>query len=35
LEAKKEDKEPEGWYRHIETGRRRPEGDPSKEYINP
>ena len=26
--------EPEGWFRHIETGRRRPEGDPDKEYIS-
>jgi hypothetical protein len=30
-----EGKEPEGWFRHVETGRRRPGGDPSKEYINP
>lgn len=27
--------EPEGWHRHIRTGRRRPGGDPTKEYINP
>jgi len=26
--------EPEGWFRHFETGRRRPDGDPDKEYIN-
>lgn len=26
--------EPEGWYRHRKTGRRRPGGDPEKEYIN-
>jgi hypothetical protein len=26
--------EPEGWYRHRKTGRRRPGGDPDKEYIN-
>jgi ferrous iron transport protein A len=25
--------EPEGWFRHVETGRRRPDGDPEKEYI--
>jgi hypothetical protein len=27
--------EPQGWHRHPETGRRRPDGDASKEYINP
>jgi len=27
--------EPEGWFRHVESGRRRPDGDPKKEYINP
>lgn len=27
--------EPEGWHRHPLTGRRRPEGDPAKEHINP
>lgn len=26
--------EPEGWHRHPTTGRRRPEGDPAKEYVN-
>jgi ferrous iron transport protein A len=26
--------EPEGWFRHFETGRRRPGGDPNKEYVN-
>ena len=26
--------EPEGWFRHADTGRRRPEGDPAKEYVN-
>lgn len=26
--------EPEGWHRHVDTGRRRPNGDASKEYIN-
>ena len=26
--------EPEGWKRHIQTGRRREGGDKSKEYIN-
>lgn len=25
--------DPEGWKRHVETGRRRPGGDPSKEYV--
>ncbi len=25
--------EPEGWYRHARTGRRRPGGDPSKEHV--
>ena len=25
--------DPEGWYRHINTGRRRPGGDPAKEYV--
>lgn len=28
------EKEPEGWHRHASTGRRRPDGDASKEYIN-
>jgi hypothetical protein len=27
--------EPEGWHRHIPSGRRRDKGDPLKEYINP
>ena len=27
--------EPEGWHRHPLTGRRRPDGNKSKEYINP
>jgi hypothetical protein len=27
--------EPEGWHRHPTTGRRRPNGDASLEYINP
>lgn len=26
--------EPDGWHRHPDTGRRRPGGDPSKEYVN-
>jgi hypothetical protein len=26
--------EPEGWHRHPHSGRRRPGGDPSLEYIN-
>jgi|SRR5882724_8772351 len=25
--------EPEGWYRHPSSGRRRPDGDPAKEFI--
>jgi hypothetical protein len=25
--------EPDGWFRHAESGRRRPNGDPEKEYI--
>lgn len=29
------DDPPFGWHRHIGTGRRRPDGDPSKEYIQP
>lgn len=24
---------PDGWHRHIGTGRRRPHGDPTREYI--
>ncbi|MDR3406351.1 MAG: hypothetical protein P4L99_27955 [Chthoniobacter sp.] len=27
--------EPEGWIRHPESGRRRPDGDATKEYVNP
>ncbi len=27
--------DPEGWVRHIETARRRPDGDPEREYVNP
>ena len=26
--------EPKGWHRHPDSGRRRPDGDASKEYIN-
>lgn len=26
--------EPEGWHRHPKSGRRRPDGDKSKEYVN-
>ena len=29
-----EDTEPQGWHRHPPTGRRRPDGDASKEYVN-
>ena len=25
--------EPEGWYRHPDSGRRRPGGDPAKEHV--
>jgi hypothetical protein len=28
-------KEPDGWFRHADTGRRRPDGDRTKEYIAP
>jgi hypothetical protein len=27
--------EPFGWHRHPDTGRRRPDGDPAHEYVNP
>ena len=27
--------EPEGWHRHPCSGRRRPDADPSREYIDP
>lgn len=27
--------EPEGWIRHLESGRRRPDGDPAREYVRP
>lgn len=27
--------EPDGWKRHIQSGRRRPDGDKTKEYVNP
>jgi hypothetical protein len=26
--------EPQGWHRHPSTGRRRPDGDPEREYID-
>jgi len=26
--------EPAGWHRHPTSGRRRPDGDPTKEYVN-
>lgn len=26
---------PDGWHRHTTTGRRRPDGDPAREYVNP
>lgn len=25
--------EPDGWYRHPTSGRRRPDGDPAREYV--
>lgn len=25
--------EPEGWYRHPQSGRRRPDGDPAREFV--
>lgn len=28
-----ETQEPEGWFRHARSGRRRPGGDPEKEYV--
>lgn len=28
-----EQNEPEGWIRHLESGRRRPNGDPDQEYV--
>lgn len=28
-----EDPEPPGWHRHPGSGRRRPDGDPAREYI--
>ena len=27
--------EPDGWYRHPQSGRRRPDGDPEKEFVRP
>lgn len=33
--ATNDDAEPDGWHRDPVTGRRRPEGDKSKEYTNP
>lgn len=27
--------EPEGWYRHVQSGRRRPDGDPAREFVQP
>ena len=29
------DGDPEGWIRHIRSGRRRPDGTPESEYIDP
>lgn len=29
------DDPPYGWHRHIGSGRRRPDGDPEKEYVAP
>ena len=27
--------EPQGWHRHPDTGRRRPDGDATREYVEP
>ncbi|MFP4895671.1 hypothetical protein [Paraburkholderia sp. EG304] len=27
--------EPQGWFRHPQSGRRRPDGDASREYVQP
>lgn len=27
--------EPQGWHRHPDSGRRRPDGDPTRQYVNP
>jgi hypothetical protein len=27
--------EPEGWHRHPDSGRRRPDGDKAREYVDP
>jgi hypothetical protein len=35
LRAADERAEPDGWTRHPTTGRRRPDGDASREYIHP
>lgn len=35
LEAWDGTNEPQGWHRHPRTGRRRPDGDPAKEYVAP
>lgn len=34
-EALRFEGEPEGWHRHPDSGRRRPGGDASQEYIDP
>ena len=34
LDAWNGEGEPQGWHRHPQTGRRRPDGDPEQEYIN-
>ena len=33
--ASDDESEPSGWHRHPATGRRRPDGDPTKEYVRP
>lgn len=30
-----EETEPQGWVKHVSTGRRRPNGDASQEYVAP
>ena len=34
-ESREFEGEPIGWHRHPDSGRRRPGGDPTREYINP
>lgn len=34
-EAEGFEDEPRGWFRHVATGRRRPQGNPAREYVRP